>query len=155
MGSECDAYNDIPLFDWDENQATGYVIQHHGFTLKNQNPMAKSASVKSDLKKTIFTLHETSLMAGLKNFMGSFLHVCYGMSALKKLLDGYRQKYHLAYFDEDGYRIFQWQSFCGLGSKEKRLYLHFFCLGKTSYEYDEWDIKTAALKLIAQKVKFI
>ena len=152
---ECYAYNDIPLYAWDDEKAMGYVIQHHGFTLNIKIEWQKVQLNKKRYKKTIYTLHERSFDGWIEEFHGAFAHVRDGMMVLKKLSDNYRQKYHLAYFDEDGHRIFNGSVFVASGRKKKGFMCTFSAWGKTSYEYDEWDIKTAFLQLIAQKVKFV
>jgi len=132
-------------FEFDNYTCNGYVVKKVGFILPHYinwkklpfNPENKNI-------KNIYVLQEQC-----HNMRSSYIDVYSNLMEAKKQIKSHlKQPSELAKEDEDGVKLPN-----GIVKKTERGFVcSYFYWGKTSYEYDEWDIQAISNTLTVKKV---
>lgn len=150
---EIEEYKDKPLYAWDKTTSTGYVVQHCGFTLKTNIAWKKLDLTLNRYKHTLYVLNDVGHFM-VVDHIGVFDSLKVGLKTLKELSTKAVSNIKLANEDEDGNKIKNGQVRRIVENGRVSKYLCPYCFWeKTSYEYDEWDIKSTGFILHVKKVK--
>lgn len=150
-----DMYQNEPLHSWDKSTSTGYVIQHCGFTMKNVIEWRKLDLGLNRYKNSLYVLDDVGhfMVVSHINVFASFKE---GLKALRDHSSKAAQNIELAKEDEDGCPLKNGRVRHVVKNNRVTEYLcpyHFWV--KTSYEYDEWDLKATGFILHVKKVKYL
>ena len=136
---------DTPLYKFDENTYTGYVIKEVGFTLKHYITW-KELNIKQNIR-FIYELSENHYMC--KSLVSTSTSLKKALKKLKSFSKKEVKGSKLAEYDFDDNLLKH-----GSIKKTGNTYTcNYYYWEKTSYEYDEWDIKSTSFTLQKIKIK--
>lgn len=150
-----DMYQNEPLYSWDKSTSTGYVIQHCGFTMKNVIQWRKLDLGLKRYKNSLYVLNDVGHFMVVSH-INVFASLKGGLKALRDHSSKAAQNVGLAKEDEYGCPLKNGRVRHVVKNNRVTEYLcpyHFWV--KTSYEYDEWDLKATGFILHVKKVKYL
>lgn len=153
--NEIEEYKDRPLYEWNKSTSMGYVIQHCGFTLKAKIEWKKLDLNLKRYKNTLYVLDDVGhfMVMSHINVLASLKE---GLKALKEHSAKAIKNIELAKEDEDGNKVRNGQVRHVVKNNRITDYLcPYYFWEKTSYEYDEWDIRATGFILHVKKVKYL
>jgi hypothetical protein len=154
-GSDGDMHQNEPLFSWCKDKSMGYVIQHCGFTMKNDIQWKKLDLGLNRYKNSLYVLDDIGHFM-VADHINVFASLKKGFKALREHSAKAVKNVDLAKEDEDGCKLRNGQVRHVVKNNRITEYLcpyHFW--EKTSYEYDEWDISATAFILRVKEVKYL
>jgi len=154
-GRDCDMHQNEPLFAWNCETSTGHVIQHCGFTTRNDVQWKKlDLGRLNRYKKSLYLLKDVGHFMVVEH-INVYSSLRAGLNALKEYSSKAAKNWDLVKEDEDGNRLTNGQV---RHIKKGRCITEYLCpyhtWEKTSYEYDEWDITATGYILLVKPVKF-
>ena len=139
--------NNLPLFNWNEEENSGYVTQDLGYVLKVSIGY-NTLDLNSDkFKSKIYTIKDREHYMCTEQ-LGYFLTLKEGKEKLKLLSKEKSFKRNLAEEDEDGYKVKHGIIRKHIVENQKPFYsCNYFYWEKTSYEYEEYDFHSTGIIL--------
>lgn len=154
-GSDGDMHQNEPLFSWCKDKSMGYVIQHCGFTMKNVIEWKKLDLGLKRYKNSLYVLDDVGHFIAVDH-INVFATLKDGLKVLRDQSAEAAKNVELAKEDEDGCKLRNGQVRRVIKDNRVTSYLcpyHFWV--KTSYEYDEWDIRATGYILHVKEVKYL